>query len=309
MNLYIIMGAFALFFCSGCNFPRNEGNKPKEMEHNSFTFNYSLDKPNAIWQLPAELREISGLSYFDDSTLAALQDEDARIYLLSSASGKLNSMHDFGKKGDFEGIAIIDNTAWALQSNGDLFRVEQFRDARPVANRYTTPLSAANNVEGLVFDSETNSLLIACKGKPGLKNGEKYEGFKAIYTFGLDELKLNTTPKYLIDLSVIEAFRSQGTIREFYIKTTKKSGLISDALFFEPSGIAIHPQNNHLYVISHTAKLLLVLNREGEIIHIQRLDPSLFNQPEGICFSPDGTLFISNEGGKGQGSVLKFKAL
>jgi uncharacterized protein YjiK len=164
-------------------------------------------------------------------------------------------------------------------------------------------------MEGLVYDRETNSLLLACKGKPGLKNGEKYEGFKAIYSFGLDELKLNTTPKYLIDLSVIEAFRSQGAIREFYIKATKKTGLISDALFFEPSGIAIHPQTNHLYIISHTAKLLLVLNREAVIVHIQKLNPSLFNQPEGICFSPDGTLFISNEGGKGQGSILKFGAL
>ena len=57
------------------------------------------------------------------------------------------------------------------------------------------------------------------------------------------------------------------------------------------------------------AKLLLVLNREAEIGHIKRLNPSLFNQPEGICFSADGTLYISNEGGKGQGSILKFKAL
>ena len=298
-----------LFLCSGCNFPQREGDKSKEIELDSFTFSYNLEQPEAVWQLPAELREISGLAFSGDSTLAAVQDEDAKIYLLSSSSGKLLNVYNFGKKGDYEGITMVGSTAWAVKSNGELFRVEQFSEARPVVTKYTTPLSAANNVEGLVYDRETNSLLLACKGKPGLKNGEKYEGFKAIYSFGLDELKLNTTPKYLIDLSVIEAFRSQGTIREFYIKTTKKSGLISDALFFEPSGIAIHPQNNHLYVISHTAKLLLVLNREGEIIHIQRLDPSLFNQPEGICFSPDGTLFISNEGGKGQGSVLKFKAL
>ncbi len=309
MILNIKMGIIALLLCSGCHFPHNEGDKPKEMEHNSFTFNYSLDQPEAVWRLPAELREISGLSYFGDSTIAAIQDEDARIYLLSSTSGKLLDVHEFGKKGDFEGIEMVGTTVWALKSNGDLFSVEHFDQPRSAVTKYTTSLSDANNAEGLTYDSENNSLLIACKGKPGLKNGEKYEGFKAIYSFGLDELRLHTTPKYLIDLSVIEAFRSQGAIREFYIKTSKKTGLISDALFFEPSGIAIHPQSKYLYVISHTAKLLLVLNLEGGILDIQKLNPTLFNQPEGICFSPDGTLYISNEGGKGQGSILKFKAL
>ncbi len=309
MNLYIKLGIIALFLCSGCNFPRHEGDKSKEMELKSFTFPYQLEQAEAVWHLPAELREISGLAYVNDSTLAAIQDEDAKIYLLSSSSGNLLNVYTFGEKGDYEGVTMVGSTAWAVKSNGDLFRVEQFWQARPVVTKYTTLLSAANNVEGLVYDREANSLLIACKGKPGLKNGEKYEGFKAIYSFGLDKLKLDTTPKYLIDLSVIEAFRSNGTIREFYIKATKKTGLISDALFFEPSGIAIHPLTNHLYIISHTAKLLLVLNRQAEIIHIQRLNPGLFNQPEGICFSPDGTLFISNEGGKGQGSILKFGAL
>jgi uncharacterized protein YjiK len=309
MNLYIKMGIIALVLCSGCNFPRNEGDKSKEMELDSFTFTYQLEHPEAVWHLPAELREISGLAYLGDSTLATIQDENAKIYLLSSSSGKILNVYSFGEKGDYEGITMVGSTAWAVKSNGDLFRVEQFRTARPVVTKYTTPLSAANNVEGLTYDSLTNSLLIACKGKPGLKNEEKYEGFKAVYSFGLDELKLDTTPKYMIDLSVIEAFRSNGTIREFYIKATKKTGLISNALFFEPSGIAIHPQTNHLYIISHTAKLLLVLNREAEIIHIQRLNPRLFNQSEGICFSPDGTLYISNEGGKGQGSILKFGAL
>lgn len=301
------LGIIALLLSSGCNFPHNEGDKPKEMGQNSFTFNYSLDKPESVWQLPDELREISGLSFYGDSTLAAIQDEDARIYLLNSSSGKLLSVYDFGKKGDFEGIAMVGTTAWALKSNGNLFRVEHFDQATQVVTKYTTPLSDANNAEGLAYDSETNSLLIACKGKPGLKSGEKYEGFKAIYSFGLDNLSLDTKPKYLIDLSVIEEFRSQGAIREFYIKTTKKTGLISDALFFEPSGIAIHPQSKQLYVISHTAKLLLVLNHEGEILYIQKLNPALFNQPEGNCFSPDGTLFISNEGGKSEGSILKFR--
>lgn len=308
MNLYTKLGIIALILSGSCNFTHNTGDTKDKTKDNSFIFPYNMQEPDAIWQLPAELTEISGLTCADNSTLAAIQDEDAKIYLLSTVSGRLLDVYSFGGEGDFEGIAVVDSNIWAVKSNGHLFRVRQFNQARPVVNQYTTPLSAANNVEGLTYDGLTNSLLLACKGKPGLKKSKKYEGFKAVYSFGLDSLKLDTTPQYLIDLSAIEAFRSQGAIREFYIKATKKTGLMSEAAFFEPSGLAIHPQSNHLYIISHTAKLLLVLNREAKILHIQKLELTLFNQPEGICFSADGTLFISNEGGKGKGTILKFRA-
>jgi len=36
------------------------------------------------------------------------------------------------------------------------------------------------------------------------------------------------------------------------------------------------------------------------------LDPVLFNQPEGLTFAPNGDLYISNEGGEGVATILKF---
>ncbi len=302
LNFKILLLIFAMF--NGCKFNNQNEN---EAIGNPVTPDYQLDLPDTIWQLPVELKEISGLTIVSETTIAAVQDEDARIYLIDKRSGKTISAHDFGKKGDFEGIEMVDSTVWVLKSNGNLYRVENFRQQQPVVTEFKTPLTSANNAEGLAYDPETNSLLIACKGKPYLHEGEKYKGFKAIYSFDLNELKLRTTPAFLIDLSAIEAFREQGAIRGFYIKATKKSRLISDDIFFEPSGIAIHPQNDHLYVISHTAKLLLVINREGKIVGIKMLEPKLFNQPEGICFTKDGTLYISNEGGKGLASILRFK--
>ncbi|HZK08619.1 MAG TPA: SdiA-regulated domain-containing protein [Bacteroidales bacterium] len=303
-NFKILLLILAMF--NGCKFSNQKEN---EATDHSITPDYQLDLPDTVWQLPAELREISGLACLDGTTIAAVQDEDARIYLLDKSSGEIISVHDFGKKGDYEGIEMVDSAAWVLKSSGNLYRVENFRQPHPVVTKFKTPLTSANNAEGLAYDPETHSLLIACKGKPYLQKDEKHKGFKAIYSFDLNELKLRATPVFLIDLSVIEAFRTTGAIRKFYVKATKKSGLISDAIFFEPSGIAIHPQNNQLYVISHTAKLLLVINREGEIVEIKMLPPKHFNQPEGICFTKDGTLYISNEGGKGSASILRFKPL
>ena len=61
-------------------------------------------------------------------------------------------------------------------------------------------------------------------------------------------------------------------------------------------------------MISNIGKLLIVMDRRGEILDIHALDIKLFRQPEGICFSPSGDLFISNEGQGGKGYILKFKA-
>ena len=49
--------------------------------------------------------------------------------------------------------------------------------------------------------------------------------------------------------------------------------------------------------------------RQGNILEIQEFDDKLFRQPEGICFSPSGDLFISNEGKGGKGYILGFKLL
>lgn len=308
MKLYLRIVPYIFVFLSACKFSGNNQFKSAQELDNPFTFTYQLDNPDTLWHMPAVLHEISGLSCFGDSNLVAVQDEQARIYLLHVPLGKPINAYDFGDKGDYEGIATVGSTAWVLKSNGDLYCVENFQHPHRNVTRFKTSLTVANNPEGLAYDSISNALLIACKGMPGLKGGAKFEGFKAIYSFNLDKEKLDTVPRILIDLSAIEEFRASGAIRKFYIRAIKKAGLISDKIFFEPSGMAVHPHNQHLFVISHTAKLLLVLDRHGQIVYIHRLNPRLFNQPEGICFARDGTLYISNEGAEGVGDILKFNS-
>ena len=60
-------------------------------------------------------------------------------------------------------------------------------------------------------------------------------------------------------------------------------------------------------MISSVGKLLIVLNRKGKVLDVKELDPKMFRQPEGICFSPTGDMFISNEGQGGKGYILKFQ--
>jgi len=81
---------------------------------------------------------------------------------------------------------------------------------------------------------------------------------------------------------------------------------LADNAGFQPSGLAIHPFNDEIYVISATPGMLVVIDRSGDVRNILPLDKHIFRQPEGICFSPDGDLYISNEGKNGRGNILKF---
>jgi hypothetical protein len=52
---------------------------------------------------------------------------------------------------------------------------------------------------------------------------------------------------------------------------------------------------------------LLILDKAGSIKELYQLDQNEFSQPEGISFSPTGDLFISNEGKKEPGNIMRVK--
>ena len=112
---------------------------------------------------------------------------------------------------------------------------------------------------------------------------------------------------YLIDLREIEGYKDEGSFTQFSSKLARVLGISDPYGNFRPSAIAIHPLTDEIYITSSVGKLLVVLDREGLISDVHALNPALFRQPEGICFSPEGDLYISNEGKEGKGYILKFK--
>lgn len=161
----------------------------------------------------------------------------------------------------------------------------------------------------MAYDPLTNTLLIACKESPSIEKENPYTGYRAVYRFNLETNNLIKTPQFLIDLNKLDTYREQSTFNKFSQKLAKKLRLLDSGTSFKPSGISIHPIYGDIYLISNIGKLLIVMDRRGEILDIHALDIKLFRQPEGICFSPSGDLFISNEGQGGKGYILKFKAL
>ena len=288
-------------FASFCN-PTN--GDPISMD--DYQFDYDLENPSEHYKLPSYLEEISGLSYYGNGKIACVQDEKAIIYVLNLEKEKIIEKYDFGEDADYEDIAIVGKKAYILRNNGHIFRVNNFKKKDFKVKKFNTPLKEKNDSEGLAYDPLSNTLLIACKGSPSIQKENLYTGYKAVYSFDLEKEELIKEPHFLIDLKRLDTYIDHNRFAKLSVKVAKKLGLIESETSFQPSGIAVHPIFGEIYIISSVGKLLVILDRRGKVLDVKELDPKLFRQPEGICFSPTGDMFISNEGQGGKGYILKF---
>lgn len=237
------------------------------------------------WELPPVLTEISGIEYLGDTRFACIQDEQGTIFIYNTASGRIEKEVPFAGAGDFEGIAIKDNTAWVVQSDGRLYEVANFKEAKPAVRTYTTSLTADHDVEGLTWDRKHDRLLLAIKGEePGSSD------YKGIYAFDLASKKLDAEPVLKINLAD-PVFQG--------MKKKKRTNLM------QPSEIEVHPQTGDIYVSEGASPKLLVMGADGTKKKLYTLDASHFPQSEGLAFTPEGELFISNEGKGGRGTIVK----
>jgi len=270
------------------------------------SFPYDLEDPDEKYLLPEYLEEISGLAYYEDDKILCVQDEKANIYVFNLAEKEIENKFIFGKDGDYEDIAVAGQTAYVVRSDGHIFRIENLHQKNREVIVYKTPLSKKNDTEGITYDKLSNSLLIACKGSPSVEHENPYKGYKAIYRFDLGEMKLNKEPYFLVDLNRPDNYKDYNLFKEFSLQVARKLQFSERAADFHPSGLAIHPLYNEIYLISDIGKILIILDRDGRVLDLHGLDSKILRQPEGICFSPSGDMFIANEGKAGHGYILKF---
>lgn len=241
------------------------------------------------WELPQVLEEISAISYISENRFACIQDEAGTIFIYNTASGKIEKEIPFADQGDYEGLAVVGQDAYVLRADGQIFQVRNYGGPNPSTIEYKTHLTSRHDTEGMCYDPKNNRLLVT------IKSSELYsDDFKGIYSFDLKQLKMAEEPVLMIDLKD-KAFES--------VKGKKKGSVM------QPSEIAIHPETGDIYITEGAKPKLLVMDSTGNIKAIKKLDNTDFNQPEGISFSPEGTMYISNEGSKNPGNILELKGM
>lgn len=275
----IILFSGLFFFCS----PQKRETTISSTVGSSFFYN--LNEPSKKQFLGYELEEISGLSWVKNGVLAAVQDEDGILFLYDFEKGEVKERLKFGKSGDYEGVEVIGKQAYVVNSSGNIFTFPLRKPDQ--AEKVKTPLSSKNDVEGLAYDSDKDFMLIACKANAG-HSSKSYKG-RAIYKLDI-RLEMEDEPYIRIKKSDLEKLAGE------------------DIRPFKPSGIAYHPIEKRYYLISGPGYALAVLDKESlKPVEYFALSPKDFKQIEGICFSPDGQLYISSEGNGGDGYILSFE--
>ncbi len=252
---------------------------------------YDLSHPDKIYELSHSLHEISGIAEMDASSIACIQDENGILFFYDLVKEKINNLSYFYQNGDYEGIARVGKTIYVLRSDGSLFEVTGYESETAKTKYYATGIPS-DNIEGLCYDAKADRLLIGPKGKVGEESENKNRRF--IYAFDLTSKKLDKKPVFVFDLKAIKKFAMDNDIK-VPMKHGKKNDKKEPDIEFRISEIGINPVTKKLYVLSGMEQLLFVFDMKGNIEYIERLDPDLYNQPEGIAFLNNGDMLISNE--------------
>lgn len=292
-----ISSLFTFGFASG----QTESLHPKHIDTTSiasdFNFGYDLENPDLVLEMPDKLKEISGIGLATDGkNLVAVQDENGIIFTLDKKTGAIVSEVEFWKDGDYEGAEMVDNATYIVKSTGTIYKVTDAGSAEQKVEKFNFFLDKDNDVEGLCLDASRKCLLLACKAKAG--HGDHYNRKKGIYAFHLDRLTIDSIPVFTFSMDDILTYLETKPKINRLDKIIEFFDPSSDELPFSPSGIAIHPITGDIYISSAVGKLLLITDKNGKVLHIEKLRKSIHPQPEGICFDSNGDLYIANEGKK-----------
>lgn len=257
----------------------------------SVSDDYDFAKPDATIKLPGKLREISGIAWWGEHEVVAVQDEDGDVFVIDLKQGEVKTRKKFRKDGDYEDIAVVNDHIYVLRNDGDLFKISNFLTKKQDTDKIETWLTDDHDTEGLCYDVFNDQLLVLCKEGSG--HSGKRTGQRDIYAYDILNERLSEDPMFSV---------SEQQVHAFYQENYKDAPVGH----FKPSALAIHPMTKEYYLVSSAMKTLVVVDQNGALKTIYRLPPALFKQPEGLAFDPQGNLYISNEGKKGKGRIHRF---
>jgi uncharacterized protein YjiK len=235
--------------------------------------NQATGSPLAMWFVPPELREISGLTLKANGNVLAHDDEVARIFEIDPKSGIVLKRFSLegGPHGDFEAIAMVGTDIYLLHSNGNLFKFKEGADAEVVPyTKHNTGLGRECEFESLAYEADSSRLLLACKkvGSKGLK----------------DDLVI-----YRVPLPISDSSRT--TVLAIPLPQVIGTNRWKN---FEPSDMAIDPTTRNYVLIASLQKAIAVVTPGGNVVRSGPL-PGNHPQPEGLAITGDNIMIISDE--------------
>jgi hypothetical protein len=273
--LTLILLGFLFLINTGCS---NDGRTKYKSPDG-----YDFSKPWLL-KLPVELDEISGIVYYPkDTSVFAINDEFGWLYKIHLLGHHEMRKWKFSDGGDYEDLVMIDTIFYALRSNGNI-QTFTFGDSNKVYRADSQFPTKGNEFEILYYDSVTRKLSLICKDC----DVDKKKSLTRYFFDPVNKRYLDTTES--IDVKKIAIMLGEKNLK------------------FKPSAAAINPVTHELFIISAVNDLLVIADEQGNPKISYEIDGKLFKQPEGITFTPNGDLLISNEAAdKGVANILLFK--
>ena len=268
-------------------------------------------KPSKVLALPPKLLEVSALAALDDTRAACLQDEKGRLYEVDLGTGELLGTRAFGPDGDYEGLARTDAHWFALRSDGVLLRFP--REPSLLARTEALALGLAEkDCEALALDRCGTRLLVAPKARP--EGGKEERDLRRVYAWDVARSALEPEPAFTLSVArLLEQAVARGLATpKKKAKGGRKQATGAEAPAEVPhlqlaiSELAVHPQGGELWILSSADKALLVVDRKGDLVHLQLFDPALLPQPEALAFLPCGDLVVASEGRDGPAVMVRY---
>ena len=236
-------------------------------------------------KLDDRLREISGIAWDPTKNeFAAIHDEKGEIFYLDKESKGVRRFFEFAEKKDYEDIAIVNSVPYVLISDGTVIRINADSTGKEVTitELGQLPIEGSKDIETMYYDPTRRALVLLCKNCD-------IDQKKTVSAFAyyLDSSGWDKNPIYRIDLSAIEKLSPEKSTR------------------LEPSGAAIHPQQQKLYILSSASNQLVLADLNGKPEQVFMLMKKIFKQPEGICIKNNGELYISNEGVTSKATLIR----
>jgi len=245
---------------------------------------YNFTKPDDKMKLGKQLHEISGMAYIPKkNVILAENDEKGDIFMVDFANkvdniGKVK----FGGKGDYEDIVHTDTAEYMLVSTGSVIKVNS-KDSTVATQQFDLVTDGTNEFEAMYLDADGKTIILLCK-----QCAHEKDKVRGAYRFDPATQSFSAEQVYSIDIASIRTI------------------LNDEEAEFKPSAAAINPVTGKLFIVASVGKLLVIADVKGKVEQVFKLDPVMYNQPEGMTFAPNGDLYISNEGGDGIATILKF---
>jgi len=237
--------------------------------------------------LSGDLKGISAISFIDDEHIACLTNENGSIRIYNLRAGTLDKELPFAPPGNYEGLVIVNETAYIGCADGRIFEMDGYNTPEPQIREYGTPLTIKQQLSGLCFDKKNNRLLVTIREKD---LGSQF--YKGIYAFDLSTKQMPVNPVIRINL--------QDSIFGKSVRNLQS--------VFQPADIACRESTGEFYLPDGNRQQLVVLDEKGETKKILTLDKAQFSQPEGMSFSASGEAWICNAGKEDQpASLIKIR--